>query len=110
LETFRKVFDVSIRIQLEALDIPSTSNDNSTQQNERNNSPLWPLDWLLDRILLSFRYNFRGSQPTNRIDKPEWVFAYVSNQITTHDAFLSLLTSYLLEAGFEYSAKVRLNA
>jgi hypothetical protein len=57
--------------------------------------PLWPMDWLLEPILLRFRFHFRTKQETNRADKPEWYFAFIASTFTDHEKFFVLVQDIL---------------
>lgn len=41
---------------------------------------LWIVEELIDPISKRFLFNFRGDRSTNRLDKPEWVFAYIQGK------------------------------
>ncbi|WWD15898.1 hypothetical protein CI109_100322 [Kwoniella shandongensis] len=53
---------------------------------------LYPIQAMVQPIALRFRYHFQGSKGTNRVDKPEWAFANILDQIYEHQTFI---TTYL---------------
>ncbi|KAK8869829.1 hypothetical protein IAR55_000397 [Kwoniella newhampshirensis] len=53
---------------------------------------LYPLQAMVQPIALRFKYHFQGSKGTNRVDKPEWAFANILDQIYEHQTFI---TTYL---------------
>ncbi|OXM81277.1 hypothetical protein C364_01141 [Cryptococcus neoformans Bt63] len=62
---------------------------------------LYPLQALVHPIELRFRYHFMGTKGTNRIDKPEWAFANILDQMYIHQAFLTTYIQTLTsQAGY----------
>lgn len=60
--------------------------------------PLLAFETLVEPIVLRLKYNFSGSQPTNRIDKPEWMFSYIISTIDKYQAALTGKTSLAQQA------------
>jgi hypothetical protein len=87
---FRSVFQAVLELQTKIIDSEIFQN-----QDAAVNTKIWALDWLLDRIRLSFRFSFRGKQATNRIDKPDWHCAFVLQTLRDHATFLQSLTDLL---------------
>ncbi|WRT67124.1 uncharacterized protein IL334_004090 [Kwoniella shivajii] len=50
---------------------------------------LYPIQAMIHPIELRFKYHFQGKKGTNRVDKPEWAFANILDQIYEHQNFLS---------------------
>jgi hypothetical protein len=48
----------------------------------------WSLDALLEPVRQRFLFHFDGDRPTNRNDKPEWVFAHVRTLLQDHHEFV----------------------
>ncbi|TPX35139.1 hypothetical protein SmJEL517_g02386 [Synchytrium microbalum] len=44
---------------------------------------------LVKPILLRFQYHFSGDRPTNRRDKPEWMFKFIQKSISDHAMLLA---------------------
>ncbi|KAI9142403.1 TIP-1 family-domain-containing protein [Paraphysoderma sedebokerense] len=81
----------------------------STSENEFQ--PLYPFVIMARHISKRFRYHFEGKRPTNRIDKPEWFFAWVLTCINDHTWFLDEYVQHLLRdtdyyAKFEFIAQL----
>lgn len=49
----------------------------------------WSLDALLEPVRQRFRFHFDGERPTNRNDKPEWVYAHVRSLLEDHHGFIA---------------------
>jgi hypothetical protein len=49
---------------------------------------LYPLQALVQPIELRFKYHFMGSKNTNRVDKPEWAFANITDVLYEHESFV----------------------
>lgn len=49
----------------------------------------WSLDALIEPVRQRFRFHFDGERPTNRNDKPEWVYAHVRTLLEEHHAFIA---------------------
>ncbi|WWC61139.1 uncharacterized protein I303_103718 [Kwoniella dejecticola CBS 10117] len=63
---------------------------------------LYPLQAMIKPIELRFQYHFMGKKGTNRVDKPEWAFANILDQIYEHQSFLSSYAQRLASsAGYE---------
>ncbi|OCF54147.1 hypothetical protein L486_08343 [Kwoniella mangroviensis CBS 10435] len=63
---------------------------------------LYPIQAMIKPIELRFKYHFMGTKGTNRVDKPEWAFANILDQIYEHQSFLSTYLQQLSsKAGFE---------
>ncbi|OCF36565.1 hypothetical protein I316_01816 [Kwoniella heveanensis BCC8398] len=63
---------------------------------------LYPLQAMVKPIELRFKYHFQGTKGTNRVDKPEWAFANILDQIYEHQNFLSsYLQPLTTRAGYE---------
>ncbi|ORX39873.1 TIP-1 family-domain-containing protein [Kockovaella imperatae] len=62
---------------------------------------LYPLQAMIQPIALRFKYHFQGSRNTNRVDKPEWAFSNILDQIYEHQSFLEdYLQPLTARAGF----------
>ncbi|WVW83112.1 hypothetical protein I302_105130 [Kwoniella bestiolae CBS 10118] len=63
---------------------------------------LYPVQAMIKPIELRFKYHFMGKKGTNRVDKPEWAFANILDQIYEHQSFLSTYLQQLsTKAGYE---------
>ncbi|TPX46023.1 hypothetical protein SeLEV6574_g03480 [Synchytrium endobioticum] len=51
--------------------------------------PSTAVESLAKPILLRFEYHFSGDRPTNRRDKPEWMFKFIQKAISDHALFLA---------------------
>jgi hypothetical protein len=51
----------------------------------------WSLDALLEPVRQRFLFHFDGDRPTNRNDKPEWVYAHVRTLLQEHHEFVARL-------------------
>lgn len=58
---------------------------------------LLPFRILCEEIILRFKYHFDKNQATNRLEKPEWVFAHVLAQIRDHGVFLQEIIQPILD-------------
>ena len=65
-------------------------------------SALWSMAVLCRPLLRRFDYHFCGSRDTNRMDKPEWMFAFVEKLLTDHEPDLAHLQSALDAGGVGY--------
>lgn len=68
-----------------------------------------PVSVLLSSLEKRFLYHFCGDKPTNRLDKPEWMFTQVLKYIKDHEDFLDEWVQPVFEEVFESlpnSAKV----
>ncbi|BEI99788.1 hypothetical protein CcaverHIS631_0408310 [Cutaneotrichosporon cavernicola] len=50
---------------------------------------LYPIQALVKPIELRFRYHFMGRRDTNRVDKPEWAFASITDMVFEHTQFIA---------------------
>ncbi|CAK9780171.1 hypothetical protein CC85DRAFT_270800 [Cutaneotrichosporon oleaginosum] len=50
---------------------------------------LYPIQALVRPIELRFRYHFMGKRNTNRVDKPEWAFASITDMVFEHAGFIA---------------------
>ncbi|ORY33806.1 TIP-1 family-domain-containing protein [Naematelia encephala] len=63
---------------------------------------LYPLQAMVQPIALRFKYHFQGKRDTNRVDKPEWAFANILDQIYDHQAFIGdYLQPLTNQAGYD---------
>ncbi|WWC69475.1 uncharacterized protein I206_103416 [Kwoniella pini CBS 10737] len=63
---------------------------------------LYPIQAMIKPIELRFKYHFMGQKGTNRVDKPEWAFANILDQIYEHQSFLSSYVQRLASlSGYE---------
>ena len=64
---------------------------------------------MIGPIELRFKYHFQGTKSTNRVDKPEWAFSNILDQIYQHQAFIDEYLQPLVQrAGFrDIDVKVR---
>ncbi|KAJ1533838.1 hypothetical protein HK096_004685 [Nowakowskiella sp. JEL0078] len=99
----KKEFEIAFGDLLE-LKLPSTiSND------KYKTRPLQPINVMLKSIALKFRFHFQQpNKPTNRLDKPEWMFSHILSVITQHSSFLrDQIQPILDDFGFyQYDAKL----
>jgi hypothetical protein len=65
-------------------------------------SVLWAMAVLCQPLLRRFQYHFCGSRETNRLDKPEWMFAFVEKLIVEHEPSLAHLQAALDAGGVGY--------
>ncbi|PLB36103.1 RINT-1 family protein, partial [Aspergillus candidus] len=50
---------------------------------------LWPLEVMVHPLELRFKYHFSGDKPTNRLDKPEFFMAHVTDLINNFGSFFA---------------------
>ncbi|GJJ09548.1 hypothetical protein Clacol_003771 [Clathrus columnatus] len=62
------------------------------------NYGIYPLQTLVIPIGLRFNFHFEGKRDTNRIDKPEWYFTHIANEIHKHRLFLEESVAPLLSS------------
>ena len=75
---------------------------------------LWAMDVLCEPLLRRFQYHFCGTRETNRLDKPEWMFAFVEKLLVEHEPSLTHLQAaldaggvgFLLLCKLVYSARI----
>mmetsp|Transcript_28149 Transcript_28149/g.43934 ORF Transcript_28149/g.43934 Transcript_28149/m.43934 type:complete len:568 (+) Transcript_28149:738-2441(+) len=48
----------------------------------------WGMEKLLKPLDIRFKYHFRGTKKTNRLDKPEWFFSYQLSRMKENSQFL----------------------
>jgi hypothetical protein len=62
---------------------------------------LYPLQALVPPVELRFKYHFMGARNTNRVDKPEWGFANITDLVFEHENFIrDYLQPLTVSAGF----------
>ena len=62
---------------------------------------------MIQPIALRFKYHFQGSRNTNRVDKPEWAFTHILDQIYEHESFIEEYLGPLTHgAGYPVDVKV----
>ncbi|KAJ4476586.1 TIP-1 family-domain-containing protein [Lentinula aciculospora] len=59
---------------------------------------IYPLEVLVQRVALRFKYHFESTRPTNRPDKPEWYFTHILNVAHDQRAFLEHVVQLLLNS------------
>ncbi|KAI9591618.1 TIP-1 family-domain-containing protein [Syncephalis fuscata] len=63
---------------------------------------------MVEPLLVRFKFHFEGKRPTNRLDKPEWMFTHILNVISDHANLLDQECQPLIEhAGLTWRAKQR---
>eukprot|EP01043_Picozoa_sp_COSAG02_P068141 COSAG02_NODE_11208_length_1770_cov_1.812687_1_plen_435_part_10 len=65
-------------------------------------SVLWGMAVLCQPLQRRFQYHFCGSRETNRLDKPEWMFAFVEKLLVEHEPSLAHLQAALDAGGVGY--------
>jgi hypothetical protein len=73
-----------------------TSWSETTNPSSASTEPLLALKVLLDPVAMKFKYHFSGTRPTNRLDKPEWMFSHVLSTIRELSPFLESTVQPLL--------------
>lgn len=48
----------------------------------------WGVECLLSALDIRFRFHFRSSRKTNRLDKPDWFLSYQLSRLKEHIVFL----------------------
>ncbi|KAJ3389345.1 RAD50-interacting protein 1 [Lobulomyces angularis] len=62
---------------------------------------------LSKKQLVRLKYHFSGDRPTNRIDKPDWLFSYIKNIVREQSEFIHAILQPLLdELGISINGKV----
>lgn len=64
---------------------------------------------LVEPLAIRFKYHFQGARPTNRLDKPEWMFSHAASSIREQLDFLdAVVQPAFASSGFPLlDAKVR---
>ncbi|KAI8057197.1 RINT-1/TIP-20 [Syncephalis plumigaleata] len=63
---------------------------------------------MVDPLLIRFKFHFEGKRPTNRLDKPEWMFTHILNVINDHATLLERECQPMVEqANLPWRAKQR---
>ncbi|KIR53163.1 hypothetical protein I315_04199 [Cryptococcus gattii Ru294] len=97
--SFERAFQDLLYLQLEKESLEETGASSHPQWS--SGMGLYPLQALVRPIELRFRYHFMGTKGTNRIDKPEWAFANILDQVYTHQTFLTTYIQQLTsQAGY----------
>ncbi|KAL3493798.1 TIP-1 family-domain-containing protein [Aspergillus germanicus] len=75
------------------LQIPEL-NSHETASEQRNTQPpvLFPLEVMVHPLQLRFKYHFSGDKPTNRLDKPEYFLAHITDLLNN---FVGFFTAFL---------------
>ncbi|KAJ3225267.1 RAD50-interacting protein 1 [Clydaea vesicula] len=61
---------------------------------------------LSKKQLVRLKYHFSGDRPTNRIDKPDWLFSYIKNIVREQSEFIHAILQPLLdELGISINGK-----
>ncbi|KAL5334020.1 TIP-1 family-domain-containing protein [Aspergillus crustosus] len=75
------------------LQIPELESHDSTSSDRSVQPPvLFPLEVMVHPIELRFKYHFSGDKPTNRLDKPEYFLAHITDLMNNFGGFF---TTYL---------------
>ncbi|WVQ71643.1 hypothetical protein IAR50_001183 [Cryptococcus sp. DSM 104548] len=99
---FERAYQDLLYLQAEKEDLEADSPSRPSHWSSGNG--LYPLQALVSPIEQRFRYHFMGTKGTNRVDKPEWAFANILDQIFTHQAFVSTyLQPLTAQTGYEVS-------
>ena len=59
-------------------------NQKENQHSSERPSVLLPIEIMVDPIAARFRYHFSGDKPTNRLDKPEYIFSHFLELLDDH--------------------------
>ncbi|KAI9018390.1 TIP-1 family-domain-containing protein [Hyaloraphidium curvatum] len=65
---------------------------------DSDHEPIMALGVLAEPLAVRLRYHFCGSRPTNRLDKPEWMYHHVAELVREHKAFLTQVVQPMLNA------------
>jgi hypothetical protein len=60
---------------------------------------LWCVDALAAPVIVRFRFHFRTPRPSNRPEKPEWMFVHVLSVLRTCRPFIDALAASVVQAG-----------
>ncbi|KAK4688656.1 RAD50-interacting protein 1, partial [Tremellales sp. Uapishka_1] len=82
---FERAFEDLLRLQIEGERLGGASPRSPSWSSGEG---LYPLQAMIQPIALRFKYHFQGAKSTNRVDKPEWAFANILDQIYEHRSFL----------------------
>ncbi|WVR05282.1 hypothetical protein IAU60_002294 [Kwoniella sp. DSM 27419] len=83
--TFETAFLDLLFLQAEGEDL----HGEETAKGWSSGAGLYAIQAMVKPIELRFKYHFQGKKGTNRVDKPEWAFANILDQIYEHQSFLS---------------------
>lgn len=61
---------------------------------------------LMDPIISRFRFHFRTKQKTNRVDKPEYFYTFITKTMKDIDVVLSVVQEICDELDFEQNVRV----
>ncbi|WVQ81558.1 hypothetical protein IAT38_003682 [Cryptococcus sp. DSM 104549] len=85
--TFERAYQDLLYLQAEGEDLHDESHLRPPHWS--SGKGLYPLQAMVKPIELRFKYHFQGVKGTNRVDKPEWAFANILDQIFEHHTFLT---------------------
>ncbi|WWC90049.1 uncharacterized protein L201_004981 [Kwoniella dendrophila CBS 6074] len=95
--TFERAFQDLLYLQAEGEDL----HGENRPPHWSSGKGLYPIQAMIKPIELRFQYHFMGKKGTNRVDKPEWAFANILDQIYEHQSFLSAYLQQLsAKAGY----------
>ncbi|KAL4873513.1 hypothetical protein BDV12DRAFT_79823 [Aspergillus spectabilis] len=91
-ENIRQQWADNVELLLE-LQIPELQNHDSTSSHRSVQPPvLFPLEAMVHPLELRFKYHFSGDKPTNRLDKPEYFLAHITDLMNSlGDFFITYL-------------------
>ncbi|KAL9043552.1 MAG: hypothetical protein Q9214_003265, partial [Letrouitia sp. 1 TL-2023] len=64
---------------------------------------LLPLEVMVKPLALRFHFHFSGKRPTNKIDKPEYLFSHIVDLLNNYEEFFSMYLQPILRAHFRNS-------
>ncbi|KAE8152702.1 TIP-1 family-domain-containing protein [Aspergillus avenaceus] len=71
------------------LQTPELRSRDTSDRGTVNPTVLLPLNVMVHSLELRFKYHFSGDRPTNRIEKPEYFLAHISDLINTFGGFFA---------------------
>ncbi|EIW69690.1 hypothetical protein M231_06298 [Tremella mesenterica] len=84
--TFERCFQDLLYLQIEGERMGLTG---AKTRHWSSGQGLFSIQAMIRPIELRFKYHFQGSKSTNRVDKPEWAFSNILDQIYQHTDFIS---------------------
>ncbi|KAL2809806.1 TIP-1 family-domain-containing protein [Aspergillus granulosus] len=91
-DTLRSQWTENVELLLD-LQIPALNSHESASKQQNVQPPvLFPLEVMVHPLELRFKYHFSGDKPTNRLDKPEYFLAHITDLLNNFGGFF---TSFL---------------
>ncbi|KAL2831063.1 TIP-1 family-domain-containing protein [Aspergillus cavernicola] len=88
-ESLRLQWADNVELLLE-LQIPELENHASASTNQSVRPPvLFPLEAMVHPLELRFKYHFSGDKPTNKLDKPEYFLAHITDLLNNFGGFFT---------------------